>query len=194
MSGSDGLGSFFDPLVALEKLLSHYENRWVVIGGVAVSMLARPRFTEDLDAMVLLSVDEVDEFIEVAKRAGIEPRISEAEVFAKKNRVLLLRHVKSDTRIDISLGILPFEQELVERSKAYQVDDALQVFLPTPEDLIIMKSVANRPKDLEDIRTLVDKYPDLDKGRLEMWVKAFAEALEMPEIWNNLAGVVGYGE
>ncbi len=194
MSGSDGLGSFFDPLIALEKLLSHYENRWVVIGGVAVSMLARPRFTEDLDAMVLLSVDEVDEFIEVAKRAGIEPRISEAEAFAKKNRVMLLRHVKSDTSIDISLGILPFEQELVERSMAYQVDDALQVFLPTPEDLIIMKSVANRPKDLEDIRALVDKYPDLDKGRLEMWVKAFAEALEMPEIWNNLAGVVGYGE
>ena len=128
MSGSDGLGSFFDSLVALEKLLSHYENRWVVIGGVAVSMLARPRFTEDLDAMVLLSVDEVDEFIEVAKRAGIEPRISEAAVFAKKNRVMLLRHVKSDTRIDISLGILPFEQELVERSMAYQVDDALQVF------------------------------------------------------------------
>ena len=34
--------------------------------------------------MVLLLVDEVDEFIEVAKRAGIELRISEAEVFAKK--------------------------------------------------------------------------------------------------------------
>ena len=194
MSGLDEMGSFFDPLTALEKLLSHYENRWVVIGGVAVSMLARPRFTEDLDAMVLLSVDEVAEFIEVAKSAGIESRISEAEVFAKKNRVLLLRHVKSDTRIDISLGILPFEQELVERSIAYQVDDALQVFLPTPEDLIIMKSVANRPKDLEDIRALVDKYPELDKGRLEMWVKAFAEALEVPEIWNNLAGVIGYGE
>ena len=56
MIGSNGPGSFIDPLAALGKLLSHYENRWVAIGGVAVSILARPRFTEDLDAMILLSV------------------------------------------------------------------------------------------------------------------------------------------
>jgi hypothetical protein len=54
-----------------------------------------------------------------------------------------------------------------------------------------MKSVANRPKDWEDIRGLVQKYPALDKSRVEMWVKAFAEALEMPAIWNTLAGIMG---
>jgi len=56
---------------------------------------------------------------------------------------------------------------------------------PTPEDLIIiiMKAVAHRPKDLEDIRTIADKYPNLDVERIKGWVKAFGEVLETPELW-----------
>jgi len=44
--------------------------------------------------------------------------------------------------------------------------------LPTPEDLIILKAVAHRPKDMEDIRILADKYPNLDTARIEQWVKS----------------------
>jgi hypothetical protein len=66
----------------------------------------------------------------------------------------------------------------------YEVDEALRLRLPTPEDLIIMKAIAHRPKDLEDIRTIADKYPNLDVKRIEKWVKAFGEVLETPELWN----------
>jgi hypothetical protein len=38
----------------------------------------------------------------------------------------------------------------VERSKLYQIGP-LALRLPTPEDLIILKAVAHRPKDLLDI-------------------------------------------
>jgi hypothetical protein len=33
-----------------------------------------------------------------------------------------------------------------------------------------MKAIAYRPKDLEDIRTIADKYPNLDTKRIEEWV------------------------
>jgi hypothetical protein len=49
-----------------------------------------------------------------------------------------------------------------------------------------MKATAHRPKDLEDIRSIVDKYPNLDQQRIEEWVKAFGEALEMPELWDQI--------
>ena len=62
----------------------------------------------------------------------------------------------------------------------------LSIRLPTPEDLIIMKAIAHRPKDLVDIRTIADKYPDLDRKRIENWVKSFGEALELPDLWNQI--------
>lgn len=190
MPKTSTLEPFIDSISALQKLLEHYENRWVIIGGIAVSLLGQPRFTEDLDAMIILSVEEIDEFMDFANQAGIEARISDAKAFAKKNRVLLLRHVQSDTHINISLGILPFEQELIKRSIAHKLDHGVIIHLPTPEDLIILKSIANRPQDWEDIRMLVKKYPELDKNRLEMWVKAFGEALENPDIWENLEKMI----
>jgi len=178
---------FHDPLEALDRLLSQYDYRGVVIGGIAVGLLGQTRFTEDLDAMVLLSVDEIPQFLAVAQQEEIIPRISQAEEFAKHSRVLLLRHTPSQTNIDISLGALPFEQQVVQRSNAHTIDDTLTVRLPTPEDLIIMKAVAHRPKDLLDIQGIIHSNPDLDREYIQDWVTQFAILLEMPELWDDIS-------
>ena len=170
---------------AIQRLLEKFDNRGVIIGGVAVGFLGRPRFTEDVDAMFLLSTHDITQFLEAAKAENIQPRISNAEEFARKSRVLLLQHSPTETNIDISLGILPFEEEMVERG-IVQSTSTLSIRLPTPEDLIIMKAIAHRPKDLEDIRTVVDKNPKLDVARIEKWVKSFAEVLEMPSLWDDI--------
>lgn len=184
MNRPDHLEPLLEPLEALQRLLSRFDNRGVIIGGTAVSMLGRARFTEDVDAMFLLSIQDIPRLLEAAKEEGIEPRIENAAEFAKKSRVMLMRHVISDTNIDISLGVMPFEQEMVERSVVHQIDETLQIRIPTPEDLIIMKAIAHRPKDLEDIRTIAEKYPNLNAGRIEEWVKAFGEVLETPDLWD----------
>lgn len=67
----------------------------------------------------------------------------------------------------------------------------LSIRLPTPEDLIIMKAIAHRPKDLEDIRTIAEKYPNLDMKRIEEWVKAFGDALERPDLWHQVKSLLG---
>jgi len=176
-----------EPLAALQHLLRRFNERGVIMGGVAASLLGKPRYTVDLEAMFLLSVDDIPHLIEVARTEGIEPRIPSAADFARKHRVLLLRHTASDTNIDISLGILPFEEEVVARSVVHPIA-SLSIRLPTPEDLIILKAVAKRPKDLQDIQAIVDKHPDLDTLRIEKWVKEFAAALEMPALWDDIAG------
>ena len=186
MNQPDHLEPLYEPLEALQRLLSRFNDRGVIIGGTAVSILGRARFTEDVDAMFLLSSEDLPRLLKMAKEEGIEPRIENAIQFARKNRVLLLTHTLTDTGIDISLGALPFEEEMVERSILHEVDEALRLRLPTPEDLIIMKAVAHRPKDLEDIRTIAEKYPNLDGKRIKQWIDAFAEALEQPDLWNQI--------
>ena len=53
-----------------------------------------------------------------------------------------------------------------------------------------MKAIAHRPKDLEDIRTIIDNNLNLDHARIEHWVKSFAEILEMPDLWKQIEAIL----
>ncbi len=180
---------FRNAIAAVQNLLVKFENRGVIIGGIAVGFLGRPRLTEDIDAMFLLSVKDIPRFLEAARAENIQPRIQNAEEFARKNRVLLLRHAPTEINIDISLGALPFEEEMVAR-RIVKSSEAILISLPTPEDLIIMKAVAHRPKDLEDIRTIVANNPGLDRTRIKRWVKSFAEILDLPKLWPQIKAIL----
>lgn len=172
-------------LSAVQQVLTHFSDRGLIIGGVAVSLLSTPRFTADVDAVILLNVDEVQELLRVAEENQLLPRIDDPQAFAKQSRVVLLQHAETGVHVDISLGMLPFELEAVERGQFYQTD-RLNVRLPTPEDLVILKAVAHRTKDIADIEAIVADYPQLDWTRVQFWVEQFAEVLEMPELWHDI--------
>ncbi|MBM3124522.1 MAG: hypothetical protein FJZ87_05535 [Chloroflexi bacterium] len=182
MKLDNSLEPFRAALESLQRLLHKFDDRGVIIGGIAVGFLGRPRFTADVDAVFLLSTRDIPKFIELARGENIVPRTKNAEDFARTSRVLLLKHAPTETDIDVSLGVLPFEEEMVERGVTTSFA-GLSIRLPTPEDLVIMKAIAHRPKDLEDIRTIVEKYPNLDVKRIEDWVRAFGEVLETPDLW-----------
>ncbi len=130
--------SFLESLAALQRLLEHYDNKGVIIGGIAASLLGQPRLTADLDAVILLSTGDLPQLITAAGEQGILPRIADAETFARKN-------------------------------------------------LIILKAVAHRPKDLADIEAIAISHPNLDKERIRFWVEQFGEALDFPELWNTIS-------
>jgi hypothetical protein len=46
------------PLAALQRLLARFDNQGIIIGGVAASLLGRPRLTADVDAVLLLPINE----------------------------------------------------------------------------------------------------------------------------------------
>jgi hypothetical protein len=181
-----GITPLLEPLIALQRLLEHFDNQGVIIGGIAASLLGKPRFTADLDAVILLRVEDLPKLVDAASEQGITPRIADAEVFARKNRVLLLRRQNSGININISLGILPFETEMVERSKNLKVGSRF-FRLPTPEDLIILKAVAHRLHDLTDIQAIAASNPDLDRERVQFWVEQFGTDLELPDLWKNIS-------
>jgi hypothetical protein len=157
----------------------------LVIGGLAVALLGRPRVTRDIDALVLLAEELWPAFLDAGRVLGFVPRRPNALAFAREARVLLLCHQPTGIDVDVSLGCLPFEEEAVARAIAVKVA-GVSVPLPTPEDLIIMKAVAHRDRDLLDIEGLLAAHPDLDRRRVRRWVRAFAEALETPEVYEDL--------
>ena len=146
---------------ALESLLDfdiNIEN--IIIGGIAANLLGKPRFTADIDTLIFLPEENLDDFLKKAEKYGIIPRIEDALEFAKRKRVFLLKHKSTGVNIDLSLGLLPFEIEVLKRAKTVKISK-LKFKLPSVEDLIIMKAVAHRPIDLEDIRNILDVNPGL---------------------------------
>ncbi len=175
-------------LAALRDLAAWLQEtgaRGVIIGGVAASLLGRPRATRDVDALVLLGEGEWDSFLREGQRYGFGPRLPDALAFARQARVLLVRHEPSQIEVDIALAALLFEEEAI--AGAVEVTLAGVSFrVVTPEDLIIMKAVAQRPRDLADIAGVLDANPDLDVARIRRWVGEFAQALDSPSIVEDL--------
>jgi len=88
------LTPLLEPLSLLKILLERTGCQWMLIGGVAASLLGKPRFTADVDAVVLIEDKELSKLLKAAKRLGFKARIKYAAEFAQKNRVLFLNILK----------------------------------------------------------------------------------------------------
>lgn len=186
MADSSPLSPLKTTIIALLQWFHAERVRGMIIGGVAASLLGRPRMTRDVDAMVWLQDPaRWKSFLESAKTHGIEARISDALGFALQARVLLLRHMPTGIDIDVSFAGLAFEDEALARSIVGNFDD-LAIPLPSPEDLIIMKAIAHRPRDAADIEAVLDAHPTIDTTRIRNVVHDFAELLDSPEIFIDL--------
>lgn len=149
-------------------------------------MLGQARLTIDIDATVMIDDKELDRFLAQAATVGLTPRIKHPAEFMRRSAMLLLRHDATGIPIDINQGRIPFEALAIKRAKMKR-RGGIQMPIPTPEDLIVMKAIAHRPKDLEDIRGIVESQPRLDVEYIRRHVQEFGEALAISELWENVS-------
>ena len=173
--------SLLEPLADLGRWLDATGIQAVIVGGVAASFLGRPRFTQDIDALAILSEQEWEVALAAAPAHGLVPRIERPLEFARRTRVLLLRHTQSSIDVDVILGGLPFEHSTVEQGRAHMVS-GVSVRLPRVEDLLVMKAVAHRPRDIQDIEGLLDAHPEADVDFVRERVREFAAATAMSDL------------
>jgi predicted nucleotidyltransferase len=170
---------------AVAMLLDAAHVGGVLIGAAAVGLVGQPRLTRDVDVLVMLDPALWPAFVDQAARCGFVPRITDCLKFARKSRVLLLRHEPTKVDVDISFGALPFEEETIARSTRFDIA-GISIPVASPEDLIVMKAIAGRSKDYADIGLILEANPHADLRRVRYWVPQFAEALGMPEIVERL--------
>ncbi|HXK20393.1 MAG TPA: nucleotidyl transferase AbiEii/AbiGii toxin family protein [Polyangiaceae bacterium] len=170
-------GPLLRAIAASQAWLTELQVPVAVIGGVAASLLGRPRVTKDVDLVVLADEDAWRSLLEAGLRHGVEARIPDALEFARTSRVLLLRHQPTGIEVDLSFAALPFELELIERASV-RVVRGVSFRVATPEDIVIMKSLALRPRDIADIEAILEAAPELDLERVRSTLRAFTEALE----------------
>lgn len=181
--------SFLDALRDLVAWLESSRTRAIVIGGVAASLLGRPRATRDVDVLALVPEDRWEGFLIQGDQFGFSPRIEEPLEFARNTRVLLLRHRPTLLDLDMSLGGLDFERQAVEQGTQIEIGE-VTIPLISPEDLLVMKAVAHRPRDTADIEGILEVRTGLDLDRVQGWLREFSSALDRPEILEDFQTVL----
>lgn len=168
----------------VQKLCEEMNWEFCFIGGLALQIWGQPRLTKDIDLTLLTNFIN-DEFFVQTLLKQYKGRISDAEKFALQRRVLLLK-TAGGIGIDISLGGLPFENEVINRSTYEQYTKEISLRTCSAEDLIVLKSVASRQRDWSDIETVIIKQQNLDWNYIEDQLTPFTEFLEVPEILTKL--------
>ncbi len=179
---------------ALGELASALESLGVpyaLIGGLAVSVWGEARATLDVDLAVWVEAAEIGATVDALCRRFQSVSRDPAD-FVRATRVLPLTTSRS-VRADIVFGLLPAERDIVQRATLMDVAGT-SVRVASVEDLILMKLVSERERDLEDARRLLHRFGEkIDRGYLEPRINDLAESLARPEIRRMLDEAPGGG-
>ena len=169
----------------LQRFLESSDYRFCFIGGIAFQRWGEPRVTEDLDVTLLTEFGRERPVLEsILKR--YQPRIADPITFALHARVLLLQDI-SGHGIDLSVGCMPYEERVVERSSSWGTPGAGTIRTCSAEDLVVLKAFASRPQDWIDIEKVIIRQGErLDRKLLFQELQPLVELKEEPEIIGHL--------
>jgi len=158
------------------------EQGWdyCLIGGLAVQCWGEPRTTLDVDLTLLAGWGKEEEYV-VPLLARFESRIADGHAFALSRRILLLR-ASNGKDVDIALGALSFEEDMIRRAVPIEFEPGIVLRCCTAEDLFIMKAFAERPRDWLDAASIVARQTKLDAPYILERLRELCSLKETPEI------------
>jgi hypothetical protein len=134
---------------ALGRAFGALGARWYVFGAQAAILYGAVRLTEDVDATVDPGGHSTADIVEALAREGIALRVPDADGFVERTRVLPLVHGPTDVPVDVVLSGPGLEELFFERVRFEEIE-GVKVPVASPEDVVTMKILAARPKDIED--------------------------------------------
>jgi len=165
-----------DVLFELIEALNANDIPYAVMGGLAVRVYALPRPTQDVDIAVSLGPERSLELLEIVEHAGFDVpetyRQGWTDQVAKMPLVKVGRYVGNHRiDVDVFLTYSKFQQSLMARRCVVTLEER-EVWLVSPEDLLLLKLAAGRPRDKIDVQDLLFTLSDLNDEYLQTWAKS----------------------
>lgn len=178
-------------LAALAGALGELGARWYLFGAQAAIVHGAVRLTADVDVTVKLAEGGLPALLAALDRTGFEPRVADAPAFARAQRVLPMVHRPTRLPLDLVLAGPGPEDLFLERAEPRCLE-GVAVPVACAEDLVAMKVLSGRPKDLEDAAAIVaargagfDRR--LARDTLAQLERALARSDLLPELERLLA-------
>lgn len=168
----------FEKIISkIGSCLNKHKIPYMIIGGQAVLLYGEPRLTRDIDITLAVNIDYLNTILQIIKELKLKILPKEVETFVKQTMVLPTLEEKTGIRIDFIFSFTPYEVKAVKRAKKIHILGQT-IFFASPEDLIIHKIFAGRPRDLEDVNGIILKNPSIDLTYIRTQLKEFDLSLE----------------
>ena len=149
---------------------------YMVIGGQAVLIYGEPRLTRDIDVTLGIGVSELARIKKVLPAMGLKILVKNEREFVERTMVLPTKDKESEIRVDFIFSFSPYERQAIGRARDIKVGRT-QVKFASLEDVVIHKVISGRPRDLEDIKSILVKNPKYDSDYISGWLKEFDRSL-----------------
>jgi hypothetical protein len=171
-----------DLLAALAGALADAGARWYLFGAQAALIWGRPRLTADVDVTVRLDPEDPDALVRALGRHGFRLRVDPADDFVRRTRVLPFVFTPNGLPVDVVLAGPGIEELFLSRAVPVRLG-SVTVPVISPEDLIVTKILAGRPKDVEDVRgILFERLPQLDLAVIRSTLGLLEAALSQTDL------------
>ncbi len=141
-------------LASIAEIFDDLGLDWTLVGALAANRYrATPRFTTDVDTMATFDdalpgrLESAGYDVEVVADVGEPPH--------------LIRCHRGPEAVDILLPVVEYQRVALERAKDHVL---------TVEDVVIHKLIAWRPRDRDDVRSIVEAAVPLDDRYLDHWI------------------------
>lgn len=162
-------------LAALRSIAGALDERghpWALIGGLAVSVRAEPRFTRDIDLAVAVADDaSAEALVSSLQAAGYTLRLSLEQAALNRLATVRLLPPGEDSYgvvIDLLFASSAIESEICAEAEQVEVVPGLLVPVARTGHLVATKLLAlapDRPQDETDLRALLTDISPRDLAR-----------------------------
>ena len=173
-------------LAALAACFESLGVRWYLFGAQAAIYHGVARLTADVDVTVLPEPHSTPELVSALEANGFRLRVTATDGFVARTRVLPFVHTATRLPVDVVLGGPGIEELFLQRAATRDIE-GVEVPVATVEDLVTMKILAGRPKDLEDAEGMLRARADeIDLGHVRRMLQLLEEALSQSDLLPEL--------
>jgi hypothetical protein len=152
------------PLVDVARRLERAAVSYAVIGAHAVNAWVEPRVTADIDVTAEVSASDASRLARVFEEDGFTCGHGHGDAQASGPDFMRLVSADGLVVVEVQVAKTAYQRRVIERA----VVSECGVRIATAEDLVVLKLIADRPKDRADLAALA-ALPDLDWGYVERW-------------------------
>jgi len=170
------------------RLLKETKTPYLLIGGLAASLLGEARITNDADFIIAINDEKLKTFLKKAKERGFKfPEKKLWETFSLKG---IFRLFCKGLHVDFIRASTELEKEAFERKKKTKLFGKI-ISIPSPEDMILFKIIPGREIDLIDIKRILTRHwKRIDRKYLENWAMKISDEAEDVRIYYRLKKII----
>lgn len=162
-------------LIDVADILERLNIPYAITGGMAVFVWARPRFTADIDIVILLQSTHIPLLAEALHGLNKAGYIDTDMMRRALERRGEFNFIDGTTGVKVDFFVIggrPFDQSQIDRRVARDILGH-RVYFVSPEDLVLSKLLWFREgesaKQHEDIKSILTIQQDLDWNYLGKW-------------------------